>query len=132
MCHQSADGVLRDICDGEFFSQHPVFSQHNDALQIILYYDNIDMANLLGSRAGNHKLGMTTLTQQSMYEHVGCFYFTLGNICPMHRSTLLSIFVLAIAKSSLLREYTADAILERFVEESNMLSQVKIYTDVTC
>uniref|UniRef100_A0A1X7TS93 Uncharacterized protein n=1 Tax=Amphimedon queenslandica TaxID=400682 RepID=A0A1X7TS93_AMPQE len=64
MCHRSTDGVLRDFCDGEFFSQHPVFSRHNDALQIILYYDDIEVANPLGSRAGNHKLGMTTFTQQ--------------------------------------------------------------------
>uniref|UniRef100_A0A1X7UQ82 Uncharacterized protein n=1 Tax=Amphimedon queenslandica TaxID=400682 RepID=A0A1X7UQ82_AMPQE len=41
----------------------------------------------------------------------------------MYRSTLSSIFVLAITKLSLLCEYTADAILEHFVDESNMLSQ---------
>ena len=34
-----------------------IFSTHSDALQLILYYDDIEVANPLGSRAGNHKLG---------------------------------------------------------------------------
>lgn len=56
-CHESTDCFMRDFCDGEFFKQHPIFSNHQNALQIILYYDDIEVANPLGSRAGNHKLG---------------------------------------------------------------------------
>ena len=55
--HKSSDGVRRDFCDGEFFNNHPIFTVHNGALQIIVYYDDIEVANPLGSRAGNHKLG---------------------------------------------------------------------------
>ena len=56
---------------------------------------------------------------------LSCFYYTLGNIRPAYRSSLTSIFVLAVAKSSLLLEFTADAILERFVQQMNILSQVE-------
>ena len=52
---------MRDFCDGEFFKQHPIFSHHKNALQIILYYDDIEVANPLGSRAGNHKLGKVNI-----------------------------------------------------------------------
>lgn len=126
--HKSADNVRRDFCDGEFFKNHPVFSVHSNALQFILYYDDIEVANALGSRAGNHKLGKkcaTKLWQKVSVITIGCFHFTLGNIRPEFRSSLSSIFLLAVAKSSLLREFTADAILEKFVQQINMLSQVQ-------
>lgn len=61
--HKSADNVRRDFCDGEFFKNHPVFSVHSNALQFILYYDDIEVANALGSRAGNHKLGKKCATK---------------------------------------------------------------------
>ena len=61
--HKSTDNIRRDFCDGEFFNSHPVFSVHSNALQFILYYDDIEVANALGSRAGNHKLGMQYATK---------------------------------------------------------------------
>ena len=53
----SSDGVLRDACDGSFFKKHRVFLTHSDALQIVLYYDDIEVANPFGEKAGKHKLG---------------------------------------------------------------------------
>jgi len=55
--HNSTSGFMRDFCDGEFIKQHPVFMKHPTALQIVLYYDDIEIANPLGSKAGIHKLG---------------------------------------------------------------------------
>lgn len=68
--HESSDDIMRDFCDGVFYKQHPVFSYHRFALQFIIYYDDIEVANPLGSRAGNQKLG--------------CFYFTLANMLLGH------------------------------------------------
>lgn len=59
--HKSIDDIRRDYCDGEFFKNHPVFSVHSNALQFILYYDDIEVANALGLRAGSHKLGTTAV-----------------------------------------------------------------------
>ena len=66
-CHTSCDGVMRDICDGEFVRNHPIFSQHSHALQFLLYYDDIEVCNPLGAKAGKHKLGeqMIKLTIKS-------------------------------------------------------------------
>ena len=58
--HTSTDGVLRDFCDGNFFRNHKVFSKYPDALQFIMYYDEIEVANPLGAKAGKHKLGTVT------------------------------------------------------------------------
>ena len=55
--HHSTDGVLRDFCDAHFIKAHPVFTTHPDALQFILFYDDIEVANPLGAKAGLHKLG---------------------------------------------------------------------------
>jgi len=55
--HTSRDHVLRDFCDGSFVRQNKIFQAHKDALQLILYYDDIEVANPLGSKAGTHKLG---------------------------------------------------------------------------
>jgi len=38
--HKSSS-VLYDYCDGEFFTKHPLFPVHGDALQILLYYDEL-------------------------------------------------------------------------------------------
>lgn len=61
--------VFYDICDGEFFKNDPFFVEHEDAVQIIIYHDAVEVCNPLGSHAGIHKLDM--------------FYYTLGNLSPM-------------------------------------------------
>lgn len=76
---------LYDINDGTIFKTHPMFSKKNSALQLILYSDEIQICNPLGSHASVNKLLM--------------FYCTLGNIGPKFRSKLASIRLLAIAKS---------------------------------
>lgn len=50
-------GVLRDYCDGETYEQHPLFSIHFEALQILFYYDDLEVCNPLGSKKKKHKLG---------------------------------------------------------------------------
>lgn len=51
------DGLVEDVCDGHLFKTHPLFSKDPTALQLLLYYDELEIANPLGSKAGKHKLG---------------------------------------------------------------------------
>ena len=53
---------MRDLCDGFFYKEHPIFKADPLALQVILYYD-IEVANPLGAKAGYHKLSKT-------YKHI--------------------------------------------------------------
>ena len=55
--HCNAGGRMNDICDGDYFQQHPLFQQYPSALQFIIYYDDIEVCNALGASAGVHKLG---------------------------------------------------------------------------
>ena len=48
---------MEDFCDGQYFKQHPVFKDDPNALQFIIYYDDIEVANPLGARSGTHKNG---------------------------------------------------------------------------
>ncbi|XP_026121924.1 uncharacterized protein LOC113104807, partial [Carassius auratus] len=93
-----SSGYFYDIIDGELMLSHPLFSSRPSALQIILYLDEIEICNPLGSQASKNKLLM--------------FYYTLGNINPKYRSKLASIRLLAIAKQSELSECGVDAILQ--------------------
>ncbi len=54
--HQSEDPDLGDLCDGEAFKRHPLFSVRTHSLQILFYYDDIEVCNPLGSKK-IHKLG---------------------------------------------------------------------------
>ncbi len=52
----STEAVLRDYVDGSGFKEHELFSVKKDALQILFYYDDLEVCNPLGSKAKTHKL----------------------------------------------------------------------------
>ena len=60
------DMFLRNYCDGSFRKNHPLFSDEDTALQIVAYFDELEVTNPIGSYVNTHKLG--------------CLFFTLGNI----------------------------------------------------
>lgn len=71
--------------------------------QFILYYDELEVCNPLGSKAGLQKLGM--------------FYMVLGNMPPNYRSCLKKINLLAIVKASCVKTYGMDKILAPIVAD---------------
>ena len=120
--HQSTDGILCDYCDGRVFAGHTLFQAHSTALQICLYYDDLELCNPLGSKRSIHKIGIFYFTFCSMvvtrvinwnthvvlqihkytrwFIHTGAFYFTLGNCSPKLRSKMQSIFTKASSFST--------------------------------
>ena len=106
------EGFFHDIVDGALLKSHPLFSNKPYALQIVLYTDEIEICNPLGSFASKNKLLMV--------------YYTLGNIDPKYRSKLASIRLLAMARSADLRKSGVDVILNRIKEDL-----VALYNGVT-
>ncbi len=49
--------MIGDYCDGEACKTHPLFSVDFQALQILLFYDDLEVVNPLGSHTKVHKLG---------------------------------------------------------------------------
>lgn len=87
--YENAHGMLYDLSDGSILKHHQFFKNNSSGLQVIVYYDEVETCNPLGSSSGKHKLG--------------CVFFTLGNIRPSLRSGLKAIFLLIVAKSTTIK-----------------------------
>ena len=51
---------MADFCDGELHGSHQLYMVDENALQLILYFDEIQLFNNLGSASGKYKLGTCT------------------------------------------------------------------------
>ena len=101
-------GVLRDFCDGDHYDAHPLFSCDKTTLQLVAYYDELEICNPLGAAAKLHKIGIV--------------FMFLANIRPQFRSTLRSTQLVAVAKSSDIRQYGIDEVLNPFIRDLQRLS----------
>ena len=105
--HPSVTNLLTDFCDGTLFINHPLFSNNKEALQIVAYYDDLEVVNPLGSYTKKHKFG--------------CLYFFLGNIRPQFCSTLKNIHLVAVGRTEDILHYGTNAFLTPFVEDLKVL-----------
>ena len=55
--HFSKDSSMQDYCDSPSIKEHPLFRDDPNALQIQLYYDDVEVVNPLGGNTKVHKLG---------------------------------------------------------------------------
>lgn len=102
-----SDNKLSDFCDGTRFSSHELFSQDPYALQIIAYYDELEVCNPLGSHVKKHKVGIVL--------------YTLGNIHPKYRSQLKMINLVLVATVPVIEKHGLDAVLKPFIQDLNSL-----------
>jgi hypothetical protein len=58
----------------------------------------------------------------------GAFYYTLGNIEPMYRSSEKAIQLLCLCKTSNIKKYGIDAVLQPFMADLQKLEQANIST----
>ncbi|KAL7852459.1 hypothetical protein SRHO_G00182440, partial [Serrasalmus rhombeus] len=79
------DNLLRNYSDGSQFSSHPLFRICPEALQIQLYYDDVETTNPLGSKTKIHKMGAV--------------YFTIRNLPPEFTSSLAHIHLCMLFNS---------------------------------
>lgn len=107
--HISSDGLLRDFCDGSIYKSHSIFASDQLALQIVPYYDELEICNPLGSYTKKHKVGM--------------FYYTIANVHPKFRSSLKCIVLFAVAKSEDIKTFGTDPIVHQLVCDLNKISK---------
>ena len=84
-----------------------MFSLDPHALQVVAYYDELEVVNPIGSYIKKHKLG--------------CMFYFLANVRPQHRSTLKSIQLLAVGKYEDIVKYGIDDFMAPFVEDTKTL-----------
>lgn len=110
----SSDGFLRDYCDGVRFSSNAVLKNKDNALALLLYCDDVELANPLGMKRGT--CGKLTL-----------FYVMFANFPASKRSHLNSIFLLAVAHSKDVKTVEGKTeLLQDFVATMNELSSAGI------
>lgn len=123
---------MSDYCDSPAFDSHPLFSNDSSALQIMMYYDDVEVTNPLGSKTKIHKIGWFSNTCSVFFMEVidlflaAAFYYSLGNIPPQHRSTAWSIQLLAVTTTPTLQKYGPDRILQPIMEDVKILEQVRL------
>ena len=123
------DHLIGDYCDGSLFKNHPLFASNDESLQLqfIIYYDDVEVTNPLGSRRGKYKLGsQLAIYDAILSDFLGLFYYVLGNIQPKYRSALKVIQLIAAVTYPLLKEYGYEHVLEPFIEDVKKLRQVFI------
>ena len=98
------DGILASYFDASKFKTSAFHSENPSALRLILYHDDIEVANPLGSRAGVHKLTM--------------FYYTVHG---QSDSKLQLIHLAIVCHASDVKEYGYASILKPFIRDLKAL-----------
>ena len=106
-------GVLYDIQDGDIYQNDKYFDEHENILALVLYHDELEVSNPLGSKAGVHKLDM--------------YYYTIGNISPKFRSKRCAVRLFAIANANLVKKYGIDRIMQPLVYDLELLYKGHIF-----
>lgn len=101
--------ILQDLCDGSFFKTHELFSNDERALQILVYYDDVNFVNPMTNKP--NKISM--------------FYYQLGNLPTECRSKLRCIHLFAVSKTAHIsnRAYGFDKIVEPLVKDLKLLGR---------
>ena len=102
------DGIIEDVCDGKVFQSHPIFSSDPLALQLMLFYDELELCNPLGTHIKKHKLGV--------------LLFTLGNIHLKYRSCLRAINLLIVATVPVITKHGLNQVLQPLMHDLHTLS----------
>jgi len=101
--------ILSSFSDGTVYREHPVYQNHPQALQIILYADEFDVVNPLGVHAAVHKLLV--------------FYYSVANIDRHLQSKHDTIQLVALCKSSDIKVYGMKAVADAILSDVKLLEQ---------
>ena len=118
--HQASGDILKDYCDGTTYRHHPLFVSDPKALQIIFYYDDLEVCNPLGD-TNYHSYITISFTCNFV---TGIFYYILGNVRPQFRSSLKSIQLVSVMKASYIQKHGMNAILQPFMDDIKLLERV--------
>ena len=98
--HHEDTPTLTDFSNGSLFNEHPLFSNDPRSIQLLLYYDDVNVCNPLTNKP--HKLCL--------------FYYQLANLLPMYCSKLRSIKLFAVCSYETFQRYKDKAIMDKIFE----------------
>lgn len=98
---------IKSYTDCMEYKNHPLFREYSRALRIVLYYDEIEIVNPIGTKTIIHKLSI--------------FYYTIQNFPAYFNCKLENIQILAICYALDVKKYGYSEILKPFIIELNQL-----------
>ncbi|KAJ1528162.1 hypothetical protein ONE63_008075 [Megalurothrips usitatus] len=105
----SKDGIMTSFVDGYSFKHHPFLLRHKMVIHILLFYDELEVANALGSKTIIHKLG--------------AFFYQILNLPSEMLSKMSSIHLLALVNADDMKKPDAfRKVLTPFIQEMKKLS----------
>ena len=85
--HKSTGDLLSDYCDGTVYKNHPLLAKDPNFLEIILYYDELEVCNPIGSKRIIHKLGTFISILLDSYYHPIMFSYSCILFHPWKHSS---------------------------------------------
>ena len=101
---QNNDGILQDFSDGALFKR---YNAYRDKILILLYQDDVELANPLGSR--KHKIGL--------------IYMTVKSLPSKFNSAMSQIYLVAAYDMNDSKVYGIDAILRPIIDDLKSLEE---------
>ena len=101
------DGVVKDVRDGACFRENEFFKNNPDAVPLVLFMDELELCNPLGSGKTKHK--------------ILCSYFTSLDIQPALRSKVNSIQLVSLVLSRHWKKHGNEACNRNFVDDMKRL-----------
>ena len=115
----------------------------------MLYFDDVELCNPIGTNANIHKMSTYRLCIYVVLNCIMCinncicfsfiiigfFYYTFGNLRPCYHSTYRAIQLLSVVKSSLLVNYGPEKVVESLIAKSKETEQVcllEIHNNISC
>ena len=99
----SSDGYIRSHRDSLHFRRHPLFSKNPFALRLLIFFDEVEAVNPLGSKVKIHELGN--------------FCFIILNLPTAENSLLSNIHPYSLVKSKNLKLSGFSFVLDEFLHE---------------
>ena len=103
----STDGYMRSHRDGEDFKSNELLKSHPHAARLQLFFDDLEVANPLGTNTSIHEVVM--------------FCFSRLNMPPVLNSSISNIYALAVCNTGDVKQHNFEFVLRPFIEELKIL-----------
>ena len=107
--------MIQDVGDGECFRMNPFFVAHPEAVPLILFQDELEVCNPLGSGKTRHKFNAT--------------YFTTLEIQPAYRSKVQSVQMVSLVPSRIWKKYGNAKCNQRLIDDLKVLETRGVEVD---
>ena len=89
--YSAENDVVKDVRDGVFFQQNPYFNENPQSVPILIFQDELEICNPLGSGKAKHKFNAT--------------YYTVLDVQSALRSKVKSIQLISLVNSKLWKKF---------------------------